>query len=468
MNEASSPIKSPIMETDREYSSRGVDDEIALSESADGIEVEASPEVVRRISVVELQLQDFMDHQRQMAEDEAVHILPRIEMPGDVSIFRPHAYPCATTYKRLPAPPTKWPQAPVMLRPTPGSGTKIRGIRHADSSIYQHFTGFCAGCILPVNTGSEMPGKSLVIDFESDLFVGTLLMRIKDVTPIQDAGNYRTDESYFDGKKRKFQAIVRGKFKSDLPMSECVTGQVFERPAGKLPARFVVNTFIKFVSTLAPQLEVTLSGNQPRFITPLVATAHTVLVLNHETISRNNVIDSTTTLAEDDDTERLVNYQIYAGSTDMERDIHDPPEDDPTSILPALCAGDDTNNYYNYYYSAASATVASRMKNRKKAFNRNAANRDKEPRFALDKEYCFEFYQHLLLFVEPGDLKLDLGRALGHAGLSQPLNGQPLKFMAAHKSDNELKSMWSFDIWHQAMYSIAQTADTMKTSGLKK
>ena len=38
--------------------------------------------------------------------------------------------------------------------------------------------------------------------------------------------------------------------------------------AGKLPARWVVTSFIKFITTLAPQLEANVDGNEPRFLTP--------------------------------------------------------------------------------------------------------------------------------------------------------------------------------------------------------
>jgi hypothetical protein len=41
-------------------------------------------------------------------------------------------------------------------------------------------------------------------------------------------------------------------------MRNCLTGQTFRRRAGKLPARWIVNSFLKIVSLLAPHLEVTL------------------------------------------------------------------------------------------------------------------------------------------------------------------------------------------------------------------
>jgi hypothetical protein len=93
------------------------------------------------------------------------------------------AYPCRDTHATLPEHPSTWPQRPVMLRPSPKTSTKIRGIRYANSLDYQQFPGFCPGCTLPVNTGKELPGQSLVIDFESKHFIGTLLMRIKEAPP---------------------------------------------------------------------------------------------------------------------------------------------------------------------------------------------------------------------------------------------------------------------------------------------
>jgi hypothetical protein len=69
----------------------------------------------------------------------------------------------------------------------------------------------------------------MVIDFESDLFVGTAMMRIKNVLPhprssedATDVNNDRTG-SYFRDKKHTFQGIVWGRFKRPgMPMSECV------------------------------------------------------------------------------------------------------------------------------------------------------------------------------------------------------------------------------------------------------
>jgi hypothetical protein len=39
-------------------------------------------------------------------------------------------------------------------------------------------------------------------------------------------------------------------------------------------------------------------------------------------------------------------------------------------------------------------------------------------------------------------------------------DGQPIKFMAAHKDpeNGQLDELWSFDIWHESLYPYAQAA----------
>jgi hypothetical protein len=258
--------------------------------------------------------------------------------------------------------------------------------------------------------------------------VGTLLLRIKQSPEVQMTANdgvvnYQ-EASYFDGKKRKFQVVVKGRFKSPLPMSHCVTGQAFDRPAGKLPARFIVSTCIRFFSTLAPQLEISLEGDKPRFLSPLVATAHTVLV---------NTSSS--------DGGRIRH--------DIESPVEEGPSTKETSVLyyvPGDLTVPDTTN----------SSVSSRMKVRKKIFNTLAAKQSAEPRFDTTKEYTFEFYQHLLDFGEK--LAIDMGKVVGKIGLAQATDGQPLKILAAYKSkeNHELEALWSFDIWHESLFHFAE------------
>merc|ERR1712072_1275409 len=119
-------------------------------------------------------------------------------------------------------------------------------------------------------------------------------------------------------------ALVRGRFKTPLKTSACVTGQVFNRPAGKLPARWVVTSFIKFITTLAPQLEANVDGNEPRFLTPLVATAHTVLARDSTKKNDNDENEGDG----GDNSGSNSNFPL-----DMEEPVEEPPATDPSSMV---------------------------------------------------------------------------------------------------------------------------------------
>jgi len=380
-------------------------------------------ETAVQISMVEEQLFGVVKSNNGEQTQEKERCYAKVVKQEQLPVSRsPHVFPCKDTYAALPKPSQTWPQNPLMLRPTPYTTTKIKGIRRASKANYEHFTGFCAGCILPINNGREVEGDSLVIDFESSHFEGALLLRIKQA-PENKNMTYQ-QRSYFDGKKRKFQAVIKGRFKTPLEMSQCVTGQTFDRPAGKLPARWIVSSLIKFMSTLAPQLEATLEGDRPRFLTPLVATAQTVLVTAGA--SKDCVAD------------------------DIEKLIEEPCSSDPSSIMLALEKDLGLTN-------KRSSSVTNRMKRRKKAFNSVAAKKKELPRFSTDKEYTFEFYQHLLGFGE--ELAIEMGRPIGSVGLAHSTDGQPIKIMSAYKDNSgELDSLWSFDIWHASLLPYAEVA----------
>ena len=327
--------------------------------------------------------------------------------------------------------------------------------------------GFSAGCILPINNGKEVEGESLVVDFESAHFVGTLFLRIKQAPPAPRGKNDKTyntkDEikkdhcerslqrDYFANKKRKFQAIVKGRFRTPLSMSRCVTGQMFERPAGKLPARWLVNNFIKFVSILAPQLDASLDDNKPRFLTPLVATAHTVLSEGDEH-EKSRTLDGQNSIKL---SPRSKNCDRHL-NIDLGDNLKEPSSVKSSSILSDLAVD---SNLGITIPDTTSFSATKRSLARKKIFNAISANRKPEPRFDTHKIYTFEFYQHLLDFGD--ELAVDMGRVGGMVPLAQAMDGQPLKIMAAYRRSeigNELDSLWSFDIFHESLYSYAEIA----------
>mmetsp|Transcript_25768 Transcript_25768/g.38308 ORF Transcript_25768/g.38308 Transcript_25768/m.38308 type:complete len:420 (-) Transcript_25768:354-1613(-) len=405
------------------------------------------PDIRKSIRNLELKLMGMVDSMSSGLKLED-------EEEGDVvEPMRPiddgNAYPCEFRHTHLPPEPELWPQRPLLLRPTPNTNTRVIGVRYASDSSdsYTPLPGakMCMGCTLPINNGKEQPGKTLVVDFETNLFMGTAMIRIQDCKPVSVGGAIPepTEEGYFDGKKRTFQAVVRGKFlEPGIPMSECITGQIFNKPAGSLPPRLVLAGAVKVISHLAPQLQAEFHGECPRFLSPLVSTAQSA----HAKASD----------------EPAAKYQ--GADATIEIAFEEPPTSSPESLLQVLPDASD--------YKKSPESHASRAKARKKAFDKSYAKKKKEPTFDTTTEYTFEFYQHLLDFNSE-TLSVDMGRPVGKHGLAKMLNGQPIKFMAAQQkveddgkkkkktkksAFDEMDWLWSFDIWHESLFKIASDA----------
>lgn len=333
------------------------------------------------------------------------------------------------------APPKTWPQAPLMLRPTPGSGTGIIGVRYADSKEYltsqwwndipnKNKVGvtvshsFCSKCCcLPINNGSETLGKSLVVDFESNLFQGTLHVRIRNsnaTSPEPREGS----TGYFDGLNRTYQCVVQGRFKREgIPMIRCVAGQSFTQHLN-LPPIYVAKGIIRIMNFFAPRLHVKIEGNSPFFVSPLGSTPQTVKIDKVNGTS-NTHFQASTSISEE----------------------QEEPIDQSRQIVPIKVGKGSTAN--------------SRSKARKKAFDKLCTHGDDTLTFDTNRVYSFEFLQHLVDF-DTFDLKL--GNVLGKINLSQALNAQPLKIMAAHQRSEErtgldiFDNLWSFDLMHEKVY----------------
>ena len=358
------------------------------------------------------------------------------------------------------APPHFWPQAPLLLRPTPGSGTTIRGIRYSGSDQYlwkPTFNGHnhtesetipcwsdylqsswhghqptpgrpavCAECApIPVNNGNELPGESLVVDFESDLFIGSLLVRIRKSQGTTPAP-YDDSFGYFSGMNRRYQTVVRGMFKRDeIAMTNCITGQVLNRKCGKLPPKLVLCGAVKIISYFAPQLKVKLDTDKPYSISPLGSTPQVLQ------LKRTGGYDA--------------NYQA---DESIESN-----QEEPTDVASSLLS------LMGFEPSNAPTSIA-RARVRKRHFDKLYAENDKSLVFDRSTEYSFESLQHLIDF---DDFSVDLGSIAGKVFLKELLDGQPLKLMAAKRRDVmcdqcnkgqglDLDYLWSFDIFHEAVY----------------
>ena len=361
------------------------------------------------------------------------------KMEEDSDRFSPGTRHCTCHDQRRPVlDPNRWPQRPLLFRPTPGSGTRIKGIRFSGSSDYiweaQNSTVtwpsalkahwgqpeggeessnpmdvMCSECmVLPINNGNEKPGESLVVDFASDIFEGTILLRLRH-TEGTTPNPYDDSRGYFVGMNRRYQAVLRGRFKESIQMTECVTGLQLDRRCGKLPPKWIVKSAIKLIGFFAPQLDANLYGDRPHSLTPLGSTPQCVIV-------------------EDEGVEREL----------------DGPHEEPSEASKTLIGKS----------AGEGASSMQRARYRKKSFDRLFCQKNPFPRADTSKLYTFEFLQHLFNFQE---FSIELGSMLGSIHLKDLLDGQPMPMMAMYGG----RKLWSFDMWHESLYEDALTHDKL-------
>jgi Protein of unknown function (DUF1769) len=315
--------------------------------------------------------------------------------------------------------PDQWPQKPLLFRPTPGSGVKVKGIRFVNNKDYlwkvgdESFTWLqalhkhwgrefpfldlgCPSCmILPINNGNEPENESLVVDFKSNLFEGTILLRLRHsngstTTP------YNDEKGYFAGVNRQYQVVIQGSPLKELSFNDLMSGFKLERPCGKLPPKWILNGVLKVVSFFAPQMQTNLSGPKPLSISPLGSTPQLIRV---------------------------------NGNLNMELKQEEPTLKEETLLGVA----------------SDSSSPAVRSKFRKKNFDNLFSRQSKDtPNLMLGKVYTFEFLQHLINFRE---FTLEFGSMLGSISLKDVLDGQALPIMACSQD----QKLWSFDLIHESI-----------------
>jgi len=262
--------------------------------------------------------------------------------------------------------------------------------------------------ILPINNGNETHGETLVVDFESELFDGSVVLRIRHSEGTTKLP-YDDSIGYFAGMNRRYQAVISGKFKKAIPITECTTGFVMERPAGKLPPKWLFKSALRVVSFFAPQLSINLEGDQPYSLTPLGSTPQCVIVSNEPRVGE----EIAQTLQEPMDSQHTLTGQVCVSKNAMQR---------------------------------------SRF--RKRHFDKLYTKKSPLPISDPSKVYTFEFLQHLFNFE---DFSIELGNLLGSVHLAPLLDGQPLQVMAQHNPGNT--KLWSFDIWHESLVADAASHD---------
>mmetsp|Transcript_13747 Transcript_13747/g.22589 ORF Transcript_13747/g.22589 Transcript_13747/m.22589 type:complete len:521 (+) Transcript_13747:97-1659(+) len=367
----------------------------------------------------------YAEDKEELIEDEDVKIPPQIDVSAPAG--QP-SLPCLL----------KWKQHPLLLTATPNSGMAIRGIRRlSDPSFFddpvnsEHTNDNDSLMQLPINNGKEQPGQSLVIDFETELFAGTALFRIRDcctdALSIEDS-SVNSKHDYFGDKNRKYQVCIRGRFKQKVVMATCMSGLLLDRPLvisrkvnSNAPPRWILRAAVRIANILSPRMDAELECAHPRVLSPLCSTAQTIW----KHVQKEDPVL-------------------------LDESYEEPHPDSSSSLVADLKkrgADESDANYAHAQY-------------RKRTFNNIyddyvQSNSNESPLFD-DSEYTFEFLQHL---VDYNDLSLDLGRAMGKIKLGAGLRGQPVRITAISNAKDEQgeipravisekTSLWAFDLWH--------------------
>lgn len=143
--------------------------------------------------------------------------------------------------------PSKWNNRPIFLS--------------ADDRV--KVKNYGAGQSLPLNKP---------IAFETELFVGTFFLRLKNVKPEIGDPNAKKHTSYFGGgRKRLYQLVIQGRFKeSKLTFADIVIGDVYKRPLKGLPTGKLGYLIKRFVEGVSPGIMFDIfDSKMPKVLAPM-------------------------------------------------------------------------------------------------------------------------------------------------------------------------------------------------------
>lgn len=154
---------------------------------------------------------------------------------------------------------------------------------HAEEWHYRPLYIQAAGATKCESNSNSLP-IGIPINFESDLFKGKFLIRIRDAdvnvrhkdfdpSVMKSIGDDM--KNYFKGKKRLRQYVIQGQFKKSINMSEVYCGDFYEKPLRLVPPPIIDKALRAMFKRLAPGLIMELTSKKPRVIVPLAGSMKT-------------------------------------------------------------------------------------------------------------------------------------------------------------------------------------------------
>lgn len=108
----------------------------------------------------------------------------------------------------------------------------------------------------------KMVPLGIPFDFESSLFQGRMLLRLRNAPSDDPVGN----QEYFSGRARLCQFIVQGRFKRRLAMSDVYAGTVYHAPLLAAPPEFAMKVVRKIVQRNCPGVIMDLTSDEPKVL----------------------------------------------------------------------------------------------------------------------------------------------------------------------------------------------------------
>jgi len=290
------------------------------------------------------------------------------EIPFEIRAFN-------TTKQMSELPPTNdWPHHPLFVKTNPDA---------------------CGGILVVKGLEKDDPcpiGKPF--EFESDLFKGRLLFRVRDLKTSEDRKN---DDLYFDGRSHHNQFIIQGQFKKEIKAKNVVYGGEFKKRLKRAPPAWFEKLMSGVFSRINSGIEFRLSSNKPS---------------------------------------ALVNLP---GSVQVVR--ADRPGDEPDISSFHL---KENNSAFGNDYSGSSGknNFPVDSKTRKKFFSNPKESKDVV--FDTSTVYTFEHYDDIMDYK---NYIMDLG--VYKFDMTKILDSEPFQIMA--KDTEGGKHLWSFQLWHEKL-----------------
>jgi Protein of unknown function (DUF1769) len=112
------------------------------------------------------------------------------------------------------------------------------------------------------------------IEFETELFKGKLLVRLRNVKTDDPASH----DAYFRGRSRVMQTVVQGRFKKPVNMADVFVGSLFKQPMKLVPPPVFMRLLNTLFQRIAPGAILDFASSKPKVVTLYAGTAQTISI----------------------------------------------------------------------------------------------------------------------------------------------------------------------------------------------